>query len=226
MKAPKTGGKSFPITKAGSYLAVCYAVCDLGTHKQTYQGKERDRRLCLITFEIPGERIEIEKEDGTKEDKPRAISIQDTFSMHQDSNLRKKMESWRGQPFSETQAFDFDFKSLLGVNALIQVAHQVSKTNNRKYAFIQSANTPLAEMEKINSDNQHLFFEFAPPYVTPEGFSFPENMPDWVVDKIKESREYQDLSDMQNNGVTEPEQQSTREAQSETMKEEKDEPPF
>ena len=67
MKAPKSGGKNFPITKAGSYLAVCYAVCDLGTHEESFKGKERDRRLCLITFEIPGERIEIEKEDGTKE---------------------------------------------------------------------------------------------------------------------------------------------------------------
>jgi len=74
MKAPKTDGKSFPITKAGSYLAVCYAVVDLGTHEDTYKGEDRDRRLCLITFEIPGERIEIEKEDGTKEDKPRAVS--------------------------------------------------------------------------------------------------------------------------------------------------------
>ena len=226
MKAPKTGGKSFPITKAGSYLVVCYTVVDLGTHEDVYKGVEQDRRLCLVTFEIPGERIEIEKEDGTKEDKPRVISFQETFSMHEKSNLRKKMESWRGKPFSETEAFDFDFKSLLGVNALIQVAHKESKTNNRKYAFIQSVNTPLAEMEKNKSENEHLFFEFAPPYVTPEGFSFPENMPDWIIDKIKESREYQDLSDMQNNGITEPEEQSTRDAQDETMKEETADIPF
>ena len=226
MKAPKVGGKSFPITKAGSYLAVCYAVIDLGTHEDTFQGVERDRRLCSITFEIPGERIEIEKEDGTKEDKPRAISIKDTFSMHEKSNLRKKMESWRGKPFSESQAFDFDFKSLLGVNALIQVAHQESKANNNLYAFIQSITKPLMEMDKIKSENNHLFFEFAPPYVTPEGFSFPENMPDWIITKIKESREYQDLSDMQNSGITEPDEQSTRDAQSKTMKEETEDLPF
>ena len=93
MKAPKTDGKSFPITKAGSYLAVCYAVVDLGTHEDTYKGEDRDRRLCLITFEIPGERIEIEKEDGTKEDKPRAISIKETFRMYEKINVRRKIES-------------------------------------------------------------------------------------------------------------------------------------
>ena len=195
MKAPKSSGKNFPITKAGSYLAVCYTIVDLGTHEDTYQGVDKDRRLCLITFEIPGERIEIEKDDGTVEDKPRAISIKDTFSMHEKSNLRKKMESWRGKPFTETQAYDFDFKTLLGVNALIQVAHQESK-DGKVYAFIQSVTKPLAEMDKIKSENKHLFFEFGPPYLTAAGFDFPENMPEWVMTKIKESREYQDLSEM------------------------------
>ncbi len=224
MKAPKTDGKSFPITKAGSYLAVCYAVVDLGTHEDTYKGEDRDRRLCLITFEIPGERIEIEKEDGTKEDKPRAISIKETFSMYEKSNLRQKIESWRGKPFTDLEATDFEFKNLLGVNALIQVAHKEFKANNNKYAFIQSITRPLIEMEKIKSENEHLFFEFALPCVTPEGFEFPENMPDWIIKKIKESREYQDLSDMMDNESANPEEQSTREAQTETMKEEDDLP--
>jgi hypothetical protein len=230
MKAPKSkGGKDFPITKAGSYLAVCYTVVDLGTHEDTFQGTERDRRLLLITFEIPGERIEIEQEDGTKIDKPRAISIKDTFSMHEKSNLRKKMESWRGAPFTELQAIDFDFKLLLGVNALIQVAHQTTKDGKKTYAFIQSITKPLMEMDKIKSENEHLYFEFGPPYVTPQGFMFPENMPEWIVNKIKESREYKDLSDMQHAELEEPvnpEELATRDAQAEAMKEEQEALPF
>ena len=194
MKAPKDKGSSIPLLKADTYQAVCYTVVDLGTHEETFKGKDIDRRLILITFEIPTERIEIKNEDGTTEDKPRVISWRNTFSMNEKSNLRKMMESWRGKPFSETQAYDFEFKSLLGVNALIQVAHKTSQSSGKEYAYIQSVTKPLKNMETLESENEHLFFEFDKPFLDQDGFHFPDNMPEWIMDTIKESREYEDLS--------------------------------
>ena len=194
MKAPKDHSKSFPILRADTYQAVCYTVVDLGTHESEYNGEKYDRRLILITFEIPEERIEIESDNGV-ENLPRVISWKGTFSMSSKSNLRPMMESWRNKPFTDIEAYDFDFKQLLGVNALIQVAHKEGN-NNKIYAYIQSVNKPLKNMEKLKSENPHIFFEFAPPYLDGQGFHFPEAMPDWIISQIKESREYKDLSDM------------------------------
>jgi hypothetical protein len=61
--AKDKGGKGFDPVPEGTHNAVCYALIDLGTHLDEKFGN-RNHKLVII-FEIPTERIEIEK-DGVK----------------------------------------------------------------------------------------------------------------------------------------------------------------
>jgi len=182
MKAPVKSGTQIELVPEDSYQAVCFAVYDLGTahHDGMYPG---ERREVLLIFEIPEQRIEIER-DGKKIEYARSVSKKYTFSMSEKANLRKDMETWRGKGFTELEAIDFEFKDLLGANAIIQIIHQSSKAD-RVYAKIASITKLLKGMEKKEPERQLSFFCFD------DGMDkLPEEMPQWIKNIIVLSNEY------------------------------------
>jgi len=188
LKAPVKESFERELIPEDSHQAVCYAVIDLGTHKSEWNGEERDRHEVVLSFEIPSLRIEYEK-DGENFEGPKVISKRYTFSMSEKANLRKDMETWRGKPFTNLEAADFDFESLIGVNAILQVMHKEKKDGN-KYAFIASITKILKGMEKLKPENPPMFFTFIAPYVDENGCHWPESMPEWMQKYIMESLEY------------------------------------
>ena len=209
LKAPVKETYERELTPEGSYQGVCYAVYDIGTRVSDYKGKERDQHEIVIIFELPSLRIEYDK-DGEKLEGPRVISLRNTFSMSEKANLRKHMETWRGKSFTDLEAADFDFEKLVGANAIIQVMHK-TKNNGDVSAIIGSITTPLKEMEPKKPENPKSFFSFYAPHVDDQGVHFPENMPEWVQNEIKESFEYkaiiharEDLEKPTTGGLTEP----------------------
>ena len=120
--AKETGEKKhFDPVSAGVHLGVCSAVIDLGTHHNELFDK--DAHKVLITWEIPSERIEVEK-DGKKLDLPRVISKTFTLSLHAKASLRQTLEAWRGRAFTKEELNGFDLKNVLGTSCQIQVLHQ------------------------------------------------------------------------------------------------------
>ena len=83
-----TEGGNFEPAPAGTHVAICYRVIDLGTQESVYNGEKKSARKVLISWELPNE----EKADG----KPFVISATYTWSMHEKSTLRKTLEAWRG----------------------------------------------------------------------------------------------------------------------------------
>ena len=187
-QAPVKSGVKRDLIPEDSYHAVCYSLFDLGTHEDEYMGEKKEIRKVMLTFEIPSLRIEYEK-DGIQMEGPRVISKKYTWSMHEKSNLRKDMETWRGKSFTDLEAADFDFEQMPGVNGIIQIMHKQPEKGD-KYAFIGSITKLMKDMKKLAPDNPKVFFTFVPPWVTGEGVTFPETMPEWVQKIIKESREY------------------------------------
>lgn len=212
-KAPvKSGTKRDPIPE-DSYHAVCYSLFDLGTHENEYKGEVSDKRDVMLTFEIPSLRIEYEK-DGIQMEGPRVISQKYTWSMHENANLRKAMEMWRGKSFTDLEAGDFDFEQLLGTNCILQVMHKISKSTGEPYALIGSITKLMKDMPILKPENPKTFFTFTPPWVTGEGVTFPETMPDWVQKTIKESREYKIMVNEKELDVPdEPDTPTTHEAE-------------
>jgi len=178
LTASETSGTSFEPVPEGMHHAVCYSIFDLGTqHNPVFDSKARK---VLIVWELPEERIEIEK-DGEEKNLPRAISKQYTLSLHEKANLRKDLESWRGKAFTRAELEGFDVKNLLSVNCMLQVIH---KTENKKtYANITSV-VSLYGKKKLEPENPIRFFSFE------DTMDIPEGTPDWIVNKIKASDEW------------------------------------
>jgi hypothetical protein len=175
--AKETGdGKGYDPIPEGLHEAVCYRFFDLGTQFNETFGKSA--RKVLLMWEIPGERIEIER-DGQTLDLPRAISKQYTLSLHKKSNLRHDLESWRGRRFTADELQGFDLCNILGASCQLQVMNETK--NDRTYANIANI---LPNKAKLIPENKSDYFSFE------EHDKLPENTPEWIATIIAKSDEW------------------------------------
>lgn len=172
----ETGGSDFKPIDAGVYYAVLYGLIDLGTqHNEfwnTYQHK------CMLIWEIPSERIEI---DG--DDKPRVISKEYTLSLSEKAHLRHDLISWRGRDFTAKELIMFDISTIMGACCQLNIIHKETK-KGKTYAMVSSIMPLRKDMKKFQSENPHIYFSFE------DGGPIPEDCPEWIVKKIMQSQEY------------------------------------
>lgn len=184
LTAKKTGdGGNYEPISQGLHHAVCYLLVDLGTQYNERFGKSIHK--VMIGWEIPTERIEIER-DGKTVNLPRAISNRYTLSLHDKAILRKMLESWRGRAFTEEELNGFDMKKLLGANCMVQIIH--NKKDDKTYANVASVVSLPKGTEKRTAENPSQYFSFE------DSLSIPEGLPSWIVDIIKASDEWQELN--------------------------------
>lgn len=182
-KATNKGGDFAPIP-SGIHHAVCYSIIDLGTQPSQMFAPSRK---VLIIWELPFERADFKNEKtGAIENKPRVISKEYTLSTGAKSNLRKDLESWRGKPFTTEEANCFEVGVLAEKNCQVNVAHKPSKDGTKTYANVISI-VPLGKGQKpVKPENKVLVWDLPESGV----ITFPDNMPEWVQNKIKNSEEY------------------------------------
>jgi hypothetical protein len=171
----KEGSTSVPVP-AGVHPAVCYSLYDLGHHYSEQYNNTAHQ--VLVIWEIPGERILIEK-DGEKLNLPRVCSKRYTLSLNDKANLRRDLESWRGRAFSAEELEGFDISKLIGVNCMIQIIH--TTTDKGTYANI-SAILPLYKgIEQVKPENPTVIYTIDQPV--------PAETPKWIAKYISESNE-------------------------------------
>lgn len=69
-------------------------------------------------WELPNETFEV---DGQQ--KPFIVSKFYTNSLSEKANLRKDLESWRGQPFEVKELLGFDLMNVLGKPCILSIVH-------------------------------------------------------------------------------------------------------
>jgi len=178
LMAKKPEGSDIEPIEAGVHQAICIRYYDLGTHHYEWNNKEISARKVLLMWEVPDERIEIEGKDL-----PRAISKQYTLSLHKKANLRDDLESWRGKNFTEKELEGFDLDNILGKNCMLNVVH--NQTEKATYANIASVMPLMKSMAKKEPENQIHYFSFDDGKI-----EIPENTPEWIADKIRDSDEW------------------------------------
>lgn len=89
MHLPQPSDAEFELAPAGTHIAVCYRVIDLGTQETTFKGEVKHQHKILISWEIPDEKM--------KDGRPFTIGKRYTWSMSEKANLRNDLESWRGK---------------------------------------------------------------------------------------------------------------------------------
>lgn len=113
------GGSDFKPAPAGTHVARCYQVIDLGTRRSEYQGKESFHRECFIGWELPNELME----EGEKAGQPFSVGKFYKTGLGEKYNLRAHLESWRGRPFTKEELAGFDARNILGKPCMVSVQH-------------------------------------------------------------------------------------------------------
>jgi hypothetical protein len=178
----------FQQVKPGTYMARCISMFELGTLKEEFRGKTKMQQKVQIRWELPTETAVF---DEAKGEEPFSVSKTYTLSMYEKSNLRKDLESWRGQGFTEEEANKFDLTILLSKPCLLSIIQQPSKTNpGRSYTVISSI-SPLMKgqtcPDQINPTKVLSYDNF--------NWELFESLSDFTKDKIKSSVEYQMLQE-------------------------------
>lgn len=194
-------GSNFEIAPAGSHVATCYGMIDLGTQKTTFNGETKNQRKVRLMFELSNELRTFEK-DGESSEKPLIIFREFGLSMHENAALRKFLENWRGKSFSEDEAKKFDITKLLGKSCILTVQH--TNDNGKTYANISGASPLMKGMSdpvRYNSITCLSFVDF--------DFDVYNSLSEKTKDKIALSPEYQTLQarlGMASNQTQQPQQ--------------------
>lgn len=117
MIAKDSGGGSFEQAPAGTHVARCYKLIDLGTTLQEFQGESRKRHQVLIGWELPNELMTTGEFAG----QPFTASKFYTLSLHEKANLRGDLKNWRGRDFTDDELKGFDLQSVLGKPCMLSV---------------------------------------------------------------------------------------------------------
>lgn len=116
MELIATAGANREPAPAGTHLAVCFGLIDLGTQTDTYQGKPKVGRKAWFWWELTEET----REDG----KPVTVGTFYTVSLSDKANLRKVLESWRGKPFTVEELKGFNIGNIVGAPCMLTIIHE------------------------------------------------------------------------------------------------------
>ena len=172
-KPPKSNRKQVPI---GTHHAICYGIIDTGT--QFSEKFDKESQEIILNFEFPDHRDNFDDGDGNMVDKPLVLSRTYTLSFHEKSNLCKDLTAWLGRPPKAG-----DIQSRMGANCFAVIEH--TESGKSKIASIVSLHSSVTPKEP---ENPKIMYEI-------EQGEPPETMYDWIKDRIKESKEFQAMSD-------------------------------
>lgn len=162
--------------EAGAYAAVCDMVVDLGV-QPSGNAAYPPKRVVLLRFQIPSERIEITTKEGDKKNLPVVISRTLGFSLNEKSVLRQILKSWRGRDFTDLELKKFDLSAVLGKPAFVNVTHAVK--GDKTYANLTSVMPMPKGMTAPVLEGAALIFSTE----TPDASTF-DLLPIWIQDKI------------------------------------------
>jgi hypothetical protein len=117
MKWTDTGGGDFAQAPAGTHVARCVRLIDIGTQPGEYKNEKIFRRQVVIGFELPNELMP----DGERAGKPFFVSKYYTASLAEKANLRRDLVNWRGREFTQAELAGFDSKNILGKPCMLQL---------------------------------------------------------------------------------------------------------
>jgi hypothetical protein len=181
MKFAATQSKEFKQCPAGSHVAICNAVVDMGLQpgSDTYP---TPKHQVYIRFEIPGERVSYIKDDQDIEG-PMSIGRTFTASMNEKANLRLFLEGMFGKKFpGDETASNFDLKSVLGKKCLLNVTH--TSKGGKTYANLAGAMPlPKGMSDDSKQENDSLYFSLDG--AQSEMQKVFNKLPKWLQSKIE-----------------------------------------
>jgi len=173
LTAKNEGGERIVIP-AGTHVARCYGIIDLGTQYSERFGSST--RKVQIQWELPNELMD----DG----RPLAISKRYTLSVNEKANLRKDLESWLGRGITiEEEKNGFALGGMLGAPCLLSVIH--AESNGKTFANIAGVMSVPKGTKVPDQSNPAVSYD-----VENGKDAVFEKLPEWIRTIIEQSKEF------------------------------------
>jgi hypothetical protein len=179
LTAPIGVNSQSKLAPAGTHVAICYQIIDLGTCEQGGQFPGKKRKIQFL-FELPNEKTVFSEDKGEQPFYCRNVY---TLSMHEKSTLRKDVQGWLGKNLTDSEAKTFNIFKLLGQPCMISLVH-VDKGGST-YANINSISKLPKGLTVPECYNPQL--AFSP--IQPDMNAF-NKLPTFIQDKIRQSDEW------------------------------------
>jgi len=183
MHLPAPNDTQFELPPAGTFLAMCYRIIDLGTQDTTYMGQAKRQHKIQVGWELPEEKMA----DG----RPFTISQRYTWSMSEKAALRRDLETWRGVPFKDSDfgPGGFDIQNIIGKACLLTVVH--TEKNGKHYANIKAIARLMKGMQAPQkTENEQVYLWLSDDRWRPDVF---HKLSDGMKQAIMASPEYKTL---------------------------------
>ena len=175
--AKSEGNTSIPKLENGVYTVISSMMIDIGAQKSVLDNNIR--RKFIMVWNVVGEFIEVNKEKL-----PRVMSKEYTLSLNEKSNLRKDLQAWRGQAFTEEELQGFDILNVMNKPCQLQIINE--EKNGKTYNNISAIMAMPKGMTVSTLDEITIFITN-----NAETWQNWEKIPKWIQDKIKKSEGYE-----------------------------------
>lgn len=175
--AKSEGNSNIHKLENGVYTAISSMLIDIGPQKSTID--DMVRRKFIMVWNIVGEFIEVNNEQL-----PRVMSKEYTLSLNEKSNLRKDLQAWRGQAFTEEELQGFDILTVMNKPCQLQIINEEKngKTYNNISAIMAMPKgmtvEKLAETTVFITNNAETWGNWA-------------KVPKWIKDKVKKAEGFE-----------------------------------
>lgn len=164
-KYPATGGGDFQRPTPGMHGAICTMIADIGYQPAGIYGI---KPKVVFQFELTDENVE-----GTQN--PLIVYDTLTASMSKKANLRAMLTGWRGKPFTDEEAGDFDMKNVLGAPCQLLLVENTS--SDKVYTNIETIVPWPKNTPKPSAHGTLLFYDA-------DNRNSLTKLPEWVQKKI------------------------------------------
>jgi hypothetical protein len=162
------------VIPAGTHVARCYGIIDLGTQYSEKFGRWANK--IMVQFELPA--------DLTDDGRPSIISKKYTLSLNDKASLRKDLESWLGRAVTTNEERDgFALGSMLGAVCLLSILH--SENAEKTYAYVAGVMSVPEGMVVPGAVNPVILYD-----IDNGEDAVYSKLPDWVKNLIQQSREF------------------------------------
>jgi hypothetical protein len=151
----ETSSANFTPCPAGTFLARCCQIIDMGTQQVEYQGEAKPAHKVLIRFEI------LDRDTYTDSGGAYTVSKRYTASLHEKAALRRDLETWRGAKFTDAELQRFDLAGVLGKTCLLSVVHETK--GDRTFANIAGVMKAPKGMTGSEPSEPLVHFDLAAP---------------------------------------------------------------
>ena len=190
----KTINSEKTLLPPGLQPAVIFAVVDLGTHMESFNGKpEEPRRKIMIGFEFP----QLKQRYYLEDEKPRSCMItkESTFIISDRSFLKALICGIYGRNLSDQECRTFDIMQILNMKVLANIIHTPISSGKNAGKIKES----IVSVSSLGAYPLPVGFEPELPlqsfYIDPQGNNFVTsnyaNLLPWIKNKVLASQEAQ-----------------------------------